>query len=84
MWDSLVDMAQGFDLRLLGISFDWAKFGPPAPTGNPARDAELLDNYRSGGWVTTTFSLAAPFAAEGVLSSALSAATNFPLWRASG
>jgi hypothetical protein len=60
------------------ISFDWAKSGPPAPTGNPRRDAELRDNYRSGGWVTTTVSLALPFAAEGMLGSALSAAGKLP------
>ena len=60
------------------ISFDWAKSGPPAPTGNPRRDAELRDNYRSGGWVTTTVSLALPSAAEGMLGSALSAAGKLP------
>jgi hypothetical protein len=78
MWDSLVDVAQGFlsmsypNLGPLGpkLSLDWAKAGPPAPTGDPVRDAELLDNYKSGGWVTTTISLAAPFGAEGLLESA--------------
>ena len=60
------------------LALDWAKFGPPAPTGNPVRDAALLDNYRSGGWVTTTVSFAAPFGAEGMLGSALSATGKLP------
>jgi hypothetical protein len=64
--------------KLPNFSLDWAKFGPPAPTGNPARDAELVDNYRSGGWVTTTVSLAAPIGGEGLLNSARSAATKLP------
>jgi hypothetical protein len=67
-----------FGSSLPHISFDWAKSRPPAPTGNPARDRELMDNYRSGGWVTTTVSLALPFAAEGMLGSALSAAGKLP------
>jgi hypothetical protein len=87
MWDSLVDMAQGLvnmSLMPFGLfgplapNLNWAKAGPPAATGDPIRDAELLDNYRAGGWVTTTVSLAAPIGAEGILDSALSAATKFP------
>jgi hypothetical protein len=66
------------------VSFDWAKSGPPAPTGDPTRDAELKDNYRSGGWVTTTVSLALPFAAEGMLGSALSAAGKLPALEGAG
>ena len=57
---------------------DWAKFGPPAPTGDPARDNELLDNYQRGGWVTTVVSLASPFASEGILDSAAIASTKLP------
>ena len=65
--------------KLPQISFDWAKLGPPKPTGNQVRDAVLLDDYRRGGLVTTTASLAAPFAAEGILGSALSAANKLPV-----
>jgi len=64
--------------RLPEITFDWAKSGPPAPTGDPARDAELMDNYRSGGLLTTVVSLAAPIGAEGMLGSAMSAAGKLP------
>ena len=93
MWDSVVDLAQGLltgpQLSLGRWSppksfidqsslLNWAKVGPPAPTGDPDRDAQLLDNYKAGGWVTTTISLAAPFAAEGLLSSASSAARKLP------
>jgi hypothetical protein len=87
MWDSsLPDMVQGFlnivsrvvTLRPAPDLTDWAKFGPPAPTRDPARDAELLDNYRSGGWVTTTVSLAAPIGGAGLLDSAVSAASKLP------
>jgi hypothetical protein len=86
MWDSFVDLAQGMltmsnplgPLSPWQPSLDWAKSGPPAPTGDPVRDAQLLDNYQSGGWVTTTVSLAAPFAAEGLLASAETAATKLP------
>jgi len=59
-------------------SLDWAKAGPPGPTGDPARDAELLDNYQRGGWVTKTISVAAPIGAEGLLTSASTAATKLP------
>jgi hypothetical protein len=88
MWDSLVDLGQGLlTLALnpgtgpfgpLQPSLDWAKSGPPAPTGDRVRDAQLLDNYVSGGWVTTTVSFATPFAAEGLLDSALVASTKLP------
>ncbi|MGF6870595.1 hypothetical protein [Paraburkholderia sp. MM5477-R1] len=64
-------------LRPPKLTLDWAKFGPPVPTGNLIRDAQLLDNYRRGGWVTTVVTAAAPFGAEGVAESALSAATKF-------
>jgi hypothetical protein len=85
MWDSLVNMVQG----LINVShapvpfapklsLDWAKAGPPAPTGDPARDAQLLDNYKSGGWVTTTITAALPFGAEGLLDSALAAFSKLP------
>ena len=56
-----------FDPR---ISLDWAKSGPPAQTGDAARDAALRDNYRRGGWVAATISLASPFALEGLPASA--------------
>jgi len=89
MWDSVVDMAQGLmNMSLMALnpagllgpkpSLDWAKSGPPAPTGDPVRDAELQDNYTSGGWVTTTISLALPIGAEGILDSALSASSKLP------
>jgi hypothetical protein len=90
MWDSVVDMAQGLmnmslamtlgPASLLGPkpSLDWAKFGPPEPTGDPVRDAELQDNYSAGGWVTTTVSLALPIGAEGILDSALAASSKLP------
>jgi hypothetical protein len=88
MWDSFVDLVGGAVNGLLApmgppgfpsqfapqIPFDWAKFGPPASTGNAKRDADLLDNYRRGGWVTDTIALAAPIGAEGLLDSATSAA----------
>jgi hypothetical protein len=82
MWDSFVNLAAG--LLFMGVNplarpqLDWAKFGPPASTGEAGRDADLLDNYQSGGLFTTTISLAAPFATEGLLGSALSASTKLP------
>lgn len=83
MWDSLVDLAQGLIKMTPGampfgpqLSLDFLKSGPPAPTGNPARDAELLDNYKSGGWVTTTVSIALPIGAEGILDSAMVAMSD--------
>jgi hypothetical protein len=90
MWDSLVDLAQVFfpppyreygrlpSPTTLLSSLDWAKAGPPGPTGDPARDAELLDNYQRGGWVTKTISVAAPIGAEGLLTSASTAVTKLP------
>jgi hypothetical protein len=90
MWDSLVDLAQVFfpppyreygrlpSPTTLLSSLDWAKAGPPGPTGDPARDAELLENYQRGGWVTKTISVAAPIGAEGLLTSASTAATKLP------
>ena len=59
--------ALSFDPR---ISLDWAKSGPPAQTGDATRDAALRDNYRRGGWVTDTISLAGPLALEGLAGSA--------------
>jgi hypothetical protein len=86
MQDSAVDLIHGLlsigpvnllePLGPLGpeLPLDWAKAGPPAPTGDPNRDARLLDNYKHGGWVTNTIAAAAPIGAEGLLDSALSAA----------
>jgi hypothetical protein len=85
MWDGVVGLAQGLvtlslatnpafvPLALSGLlpSLDFAKAGPPALTGDPVRDSELLDNYHSGGLVTTTISLASPIGAEGILDSAV-------------
>ena len=92
MWDSFVDLGQGLltmsmmgnpafaPFTAFGIkpSLDFLKSGLPAPTGDPVRDARILDNYQSGGWVTTTVSLALPIGAEGILDSALTAATKLP------
>jgi RHS repeat-associated protein len=79
MWDSLVDLAQGsLGMLIPMFSLDWLKVGPPAPTGDPARDAELRGHYEAGGWVTTTVSIAAPIGAEGLLESAESAVTKLP------
>jgi hypothetical protein len=92
MWDAFVDLGQGLlnlslmsnpafsALTVFGIkpSLDFLKSGAPTPTGNPIRDAQLLDNYQSGEWVTTTVSIALPIGAEGILDSALTAATKLP------
>jgi hypothetical protein len=91
MWDSYVDLVgdaltgplgtfgPSGPFGLLGLfaphPLEWAKFGSPPSTGNAGRDANLLDNYRRGGWVTKTIALAAPIGAEGLLDSGL-AATN--------
>jgi hypothetical protein len=99
MWDSFVDMVGGAVNGLLApmgppggpgqfgpqIPFDWAKFGPPASTGNATRDADRLDNYQRGGWVTKTIALALPIGAEGILDSGLAAANRIsPLGEGGG
>jgi len=90
MWDALVSMADTNPMSMALHSFglpgmlDWAKSGPPAPTGNEARDAELLDNYQTGQIITMVVSLAAPIGAEGVLASAESAATKLPALEGAG
>jgi hypothetical protein len=52
------------------LSLDWAKIGPPKPTGNSLRDAVLRENYDDGALVFTIVSTAAPIAGEGLAESA--------------
>jgi hypothetical protein len=81
MWNTFIDLLQDSSLITMvpQFSLDWAKAAPPAPTGDELRDYELRKNYEGGGYVITTFSVAAPFVdVGGIFEAGLSALGKAP------